>query len=230
MSLGTLINRFLKAEQLSHRPRLSPRFWLYAAAAYLIPVVVQVVLPSDPGLSDELSWLVTLAPAYLLSLHYGLRGAFAGLLMGTALFVAVQAVVALNFTPDDWRITVPIYISYGALAISVGWLSEELHSYYQLSLKNERMATIGQVAVTLRHELTDALSVIAAQSEMLANDQVNLTESQKASVQMIRESALTSAHNIEKLTNLVDAPVMTYGGIKLIDLNRAQTLTDREDT
>lgn len=86
---------------LAHRPPLTPRFWLYCAGAYIMPVVAQVVLPEDPGQIDELVWLLTLAPAFLLSLHYGLKGAVAGLLMGTSLFITVQLVVALNFTPDN---------------------------------------------------------------------------------------------------------------------------------
>ena len=51
---------------LTHRPPLTPRFWLYCTAAYLIPVVTQLLLPHDPnnpGLYDELIWLITLAPA-----------------------------------------------------------------------------------------------------------------------------------------------------------------------
>ena len=106
MPLPTWMKAWVGFDHMAHRPPLRMRFWIYSAAAYLIPVVVQVALPADPGLSDELVWLVTLAPAFLLSLHYGLRGAFAGLIMGTALFMVVQVVVALNFTPDDWRITV----------------------------------------------------------------------------------------------------------------------------
>ncbi|MBW2233742.1 MAG: hypothetical protein JRH17_25465, partial [Deltaproteobacteria bacterium] len=37
-----------------------------------------------------------------------------------------------------WRITVPIYIAYGTIAISVGSLSERLHRYYNRILQNER--------------------------------------------------------------------------------------------
>ena len=48
--------------------------------------------------------------------------------MGTALFSVVQFVVAVNFTPDDWRITVATYLSDGVLSISVGWLSVQLHT------------------------------------------------------------------------------------------------------
>jgi signal transduction histidine kinase len=208
---------------LSHRPPLTVRFWFYSATAYLFPVIVQIVLPEDPGLTDELVWLVTLAPAFLLSLHYGVRGAFAALMMGTALFVVVQIVVALNFTPDDWRITVPIYIAYGTLAISVGSLSEQLHGYYTRALRNERMAAIGQFAVTIRHEINNALTAIVTESQLLASDTERLAEDQRNAAQSIHDAAMRIATNVRKLTNLADAPVTTYaGGIQMIDLHAAR--------
>jgi signal transduction histidine kinase len=224
MSLKSRMVETIGFAPLAHRPPLSPRFWIYCAAAYLIPVVVQVALPEDPGLTDELVWLVTLTPAFLLSLHYGLKGAFAGLVMGTALFVVVQSVVALNYTPDDWRITVPIYIAYGSLAISVGWLSEELHTYYNRALRNERMAAIGQFAVAIRHEINNALTAIVTESQLLSAQGSSLTEDQKESAQGIYDSALRIAANIRKITNLADAPVTTYNGdIMMVDLASAKS-------
>lgn len=223
MPLRSRIVRIIGMEQLSHRPPLSTRFWFYSATAYLFPIVVQIALPEDPGLTDELVWLVTLAPAFLLSLHYGIRGAFAALMMGTALFVVVQIVVALNFTPDDWRITVPIYIAYGTLAISVGTLSEQLHGYYTRALKNERMAAIGQFAVTVRHEINNALTAIVTESQLLSADSSTLTEEQKASAQSIHQAAMRIAENVRKITNLADAPVTTYAsGVKMVDLDAAR--------
>jgi glucose-6-phosphate-specific signal transduction histidine kinase len=158
MSFRELLTEFLEPQPLLHRPSLSPRFWVYSVFAYVAPVVVQVVFREDPTLTDELIWLVTLVPAFLLSLHYGLRGALAALVMGTALFLVVQLVVAVNFTPDDWRITVPTYLSYGVLSISVGWLSEQLHTHYQRVLDSERMAALGQLALTVKHEVNNALT------------------------------------------------------------------------
>jgi signal transduction histidine kinase len=223
MPLPKWMKQLVGFDPMDHRPPLQKRFWVYCAAAYLMPVFAQVALPEDPGLSDELVWLVTLAPAFLLSLHYGLRGAFAGLIMGTALFLVVQAVVAINFTPDDWRITVPIYISYGTLAISVGWLSEELHSYYHRAIENERMAAIGEFAVTIRHEVNNALTAIVTESQLLASDSSTLTEDQKASAESIHEAAMRIAANIKKITSLADAPIMTYmGNIKMVDLQKAR--------
>jgi len=42
-------------------------------------------------------------PAYLLSLHYGMRGAVAGLVMGTVLFTSIQLLVALRLDAEDCR-------------------------------------------------------------------------------------------------------------------------------
>jgi signal transduction histidine kinase len=206
---------------MAHRPPLQPRFWLYCTAAFVMPVVSQVVLSHDPTMYDELVWLITLAPAFILSLHYGLKGAVAGLLMGTALFVAVQLVIALNYTPDDWRITVPIYIAYGALAISVGWLSEQLHEWYLRALKSERLAGIGQLAVTVRHELNNALTSVVAESQLLA-DARELTEDHRRSARAIRDAAMHIADDLRKLTNLASAPVTEYTpGVHMLDLDAA---------
>ena len=62
-------DRFLRVvgfPPMAHRPPLKGRFWLYCTAAYLIPVFTQVAVPHDPGMYDELVWLITLAPAFLL--------------------------------------------------------------------------------------------------------------------------------------------------------------------
>ena len=209
---------------MAHRPPLKGRFWLYCTAAYLIPVVSQVGLPRDPGMYDELVWLITLAPAFLLSLHYGLKGAVAGLLMGTTLFLVVQAVVALNYTPDDWRITVPIYVAYGSLAVSVGWLSEQLHDYYERALASERLAGIGQVAVTVRHEVNNALTAIVAESQILSEARDGLSEENRETARAIKHSALKIAEDLRKLTNLADAPVTEYTrGVNMLDLRAART-------
>jgi len=230
MSVRSLILRTVGFAPLTHRPPLTPRFWLYCTAAYLIPVVTQLLLPHDPnnpGLYDELIWLITLAPAFLLSLHYGLKGAVAGLLMGTTLFISVQIVVAPNFEPDDWPITVPIYVAYGVLAISVGWLSEQLHDYYQVALKNARMAAIGEFAVTIRHEVNNALTSIVAESQLLSETERGISAEGIAAARSIHQAAMRIATDVRKLTNLSSAPVTEYvPGIQMIDLRSASVRAD----
>ena len=213
------LSDLLAATPMAHRPPLAHRFWVYCAVAYLVPVVMQVVLPEE-AVGDEVVWLVTLVPAFLLSLHYGLRGALVGLVMGTALFAVVQLVVALHFTPDNWRITVPIYLAYGALAMSVGWLSEELHVFYQRAMRIERLAAIGRAAMGIRHELSDALSVIAAQSEIAAGGRGELSPDQNAALRVIRDSAHDSARLLQRLTTLQDEPaaMRLSTGQEILDL------------
>src|SRR5574341_2636090 len=150
--------RFLGFTPMAHRPPLPRRWQLYCVAAFLTPsLFLQFIAPDDVPYRD-LVWLVTLVPAYLLSLQYGMRGATAGLLMGTVYFTAVQLLVALNLEAEDWRITLPIYIAYGAIAISVGWLSEQMHVYYAKAIEGERVAVVTQVAVAIRHEVNNALA------------------------------------------------------------------------
>ncbi|MBI4502771.1 MAG: hypothetical protein HY700_16615 [Gemmatimonadetes bacterium] len=223
MSLQRRFLQLVGFGPLAHRPPLTARFWLYCAAAYLIPVMTQVVLPeSEPSGYDELVWLITLAPAFLLSLHYGLKGAVAGLLMGTALFITVQIVVALNYSASDWRVTVPIYVAYGVLAISVGWLSEQLHGYYQRMLRDARLAAIGEFAVTIRHEVNNALTSIVAESQLLSETESGLSPEGKAAARSIHQAALRIAGDVRKLTSLANAPVTEYAhGIQMIDLKAA---------
>jgi signal transduction histidine kinase len=121
-----------------------------------------------------------------------------------------------------WRITVPTYIAYGTLAIAVGWLSEQLHTYYARLIDHERMAAIGQVALTVRHELNNALMIVQGESEMLASDTANLTEAQADSVRSINECAKEMARDIEKLTKLKDAPLVSpLQGLQMVDLHSA---------
>jgi signal transduction histidine kinase len=219
----SLIVLLVAPEPMAHRPPLHRRYWAYSTVAYLAPVVVQVVWPASSSVGDELVWLITLVPAFLLALHYGLRGALAGLLLGTALFIAVQTVLALYFIPDDWRITLPIWVAYGTLAASVGWLSEELHVFYQRALRAERLAAIGEASLALRLRLTDALSVISAQTDLLRNRDP-LTDEQRQSLDIVRQAADDSARVLEQLTRLGDAPP-TVGyptGERALDLSAVQ--------
>ena len=204
---------------MTHRPPLPRRWWLYCAIAYLAPsIVLQIVPPSQVPYRD-LVWLITLVPAYVLSLHYGMHGAVSGLVMGTVLFTAIQYLVAWNLEPEDWRITVPIYIAYGAIAISVGWLSEQLHLYYYRAMQGERIAVVGQVAVAIRHEVNNALAAIVAEGQLLEMDARITHPEDKQSLDNIMKLAHRVRDSIETLTRVSHAPVTDYSdGVTMIDL------------
>jgi len=206
---------------LAHRPPLPKRWWVYCAIAYLSPSLVLALVPAQEVPYRDLVWLLTLVPAYLLSLHYGMRGAVAGLVMGTVLFTSIQLLVALRLDAEDWRITVPIYAAYGTIAISVGWLSQQLHEFYGRAIEGERVAVIRQLAVTMRHEVNNALAAILAEGQLLEHDAVLTHPEDKQSLQNILTMARRIQHSIEVLVNVTHAPVTNYvEGVSMIDLKQ----------
>jgi len=209
--------------QMAHRPPLPRRWALYCALAYLIPIVVMEALPPGEGLYRELSWLTTLAPAFILSLHYGMLGALSGLVAGTVLYITVQLVLQLNLMPVNPDIMLPTYISYGALAIAVGWLSQQLHDYYQRLIKAERLAAIGEVAITIRHEVNNALAAIVGEAGLLRAGASRFTDEDRAGVETILEMANRIGADLKKLSTLEDAPVTSYvGETMMVNLDAAE--------
>jgi len=210
---------FLGFTPLAHRPPLPKRWWLYCAVAYLSPSLILSLIPAGDVPYRDLVWLVTLVPAYMLSLTYGLRGAVAGLVMGTVLFTTIQLLVAWNLDAEDWRITVPIYAAYGAIAISVGWLSEQLHLFYGRAIQGERVAVIGQVAVAIRHEVNNALATIMAEGQMLEHEGVLTSPHDVESLRNMMAMTRRIRDSVDKLTGLTQAPTTDYiPGVKMIDL------------
>jgi signal transduction histidine kinase len=212
---------FLGFNPLSHRPPLPHRWWLYCAVAYFAPSVVLTLVPSTDVPYRDLVWLLTLVPAYLLALHFGLRGAVAGLVMGTVLFTVIQFLVAWNLDAEDWRITVPIYAAYGAIAISVGWLSEQLHLFYERAIIGERIAVVSEVAVAIRHEVNNALATVLAESQMLEHDGRLNHPHDRESVQNIMAMTRRIRDSVDKLATLTSTPTTEYlRGVKMIDLGK----------
>jgi len=206
---------------MSHRPPLPRRWWLYCAVAYLAPSVVLQIVPAADVPYRDLIWLLTLVPAYVLSLHYGMHGAVSGLVMGTILFTAIQFLVAWSLEPEDWRITVPIYVAYGAIAISVGWLSEQLHLFYDRAIEGERIAVVGQVAIAIRHEVNNALAAIIAEGQLLEQDGRLTHPEDVKSLENIIAMARRVNDSMEKLATLTHAPVTDYAaGVKMIDITK----------
>lgn len=212
---------FLGFTPLAHRPPLPKRWWVYCAVAFLAPSLGLALVPEREVPYRDLIWLLTLVPAYLLSLHYGMRGAVAGLVMGTVLFTSIQLLVALNLDAEDWRITVPIYTAYGTIAISVGWLSQQLHIFYGRAIEGERVTVVSQLAVTMRHEVNNALAAILAEGQLLEHDAVLTHPEDRQSLQNILTMTRRIQASMDKLVNLTHAPVTEYvEGVSMIDLSK----------
>jgi len=210
---------FLGFTPLAHRPPLPKRWWAYCVVAFLAPSLVLQFVAIDDAPYRDLVWLLTLVPAFLLSLHYGMRGAVAGLAMGTVLFTSIQFLVAMNLEAEDWRITVPIYAAYGAIAISVGWLSDQLHMFYGRAIEGERVEVIKQLAVAMRHEVNNALATILAEGQLLEQDARVTHPEDQESLQSIMDMTRRIRDSMDRLVTLTHAPVTDYmEGVKMIDL------------
>ena len=205
---------------LKHRPPLPPRWQLYCVIAFLAPPVILQLIAAHEVPYRDLVWLLTLVPAYLLSLQYGMRGAVAGLIMGTVLFTAIQLLVALRLDAEDWRVTVPIYIAYGAIAISVGWLSEQLHLFYERAIVGERVTVITQVAIGMRHEVNNALATLLAETQLLETSGHLRTPEDRESLRQIGDMVRRVHDAVEKLTTMTEPPPVTeYAlGATMIDI------------
>lgn len=205
-------------QQMSHRPPLPKRWIVYCIAAYILPILALEALPESLGTIREISWLVTLAPAFILSLHYGMFGALAGLIAGTLLYVAVQVVLDVNLMDVHQDVLLPIYVSYGMLAIAVGWLSQQLHDYYGRLVRAERLAAIGEVAITLRHELNNALQAITAEAGVLRT--ADLAAHDVASIDTILDMAHRIQQDVQRLASLTDTPTTEYlEGQMMLDIS-----------
>lgn len=212
----------ISLQPMSHRPPLPRRWAIYCAVAYLVPIALIETLPDGGGLYSEISWLTTLAPAFILSLHFGMLGALVGLIAGTVLYLVVQIVLQLNLMPMNPGVMLPIYISYGALAIAVGWLSQQLHDFYQRLVRAERVAAIGEVAITIRHEVNNALAAIIGEAGLLRESTSPLAPEDRQGVATILEMANRVAADLKKLSTLDDAPTKEYlDGVRMVDIDAA---------
>src|SRR5256885_250666 len=129
---------------------------------------------------------------------------------------------------EDWRITVPIYAAYGTIAISVGWLSQQLHEFYGRAIEGERVAVIRQLAVTMRHEVNNALAAILAEGQLLEHDAVLTHPEDKQSLQNILTMARRIQHSIDTLVSVTHAPVTEYvEGVSMIDLKQVTSAHQR---
>lgn len=214
---------FLGFSPMAYRPGLPKRWYLYSVIAFLAPPILLQLIPARDVPYRDLVWLVTLVPAYLLSLQYGMRGAAAGLVMGTVLFTAIQFLVAARLDPEDWRVTVPIYVAYSAIAISVGWLSEQLHLFYERAIQGERVAVITQLAIAIRHEVNNALATILAEVQLLDGAGHVTDPEDLAGLRRVGDMVRRVHDSVEKLTRLTESPVRDYvPGVPMLDLEKAK--------
>jgi signal transduction histidine kinase len=205
------VHRLFDFTPMNHRPPLPQRWVLYCVVAYLAPPLLLQLIPASDVPYRDLLWLVTLAPAYILSLQFGMRGAAAGLLMGTALFLAIQFLDVLRLAGTDWRITLPCYIAYSGIALSVGWLSQLMHEFYARAIDGERAAVVRELALAMRRDVRTALAAIRGEVTQLEAPGRIGSSADRSALQHIRELSAEIADSIERLARVTATPVFADG-------------------
>ncbi len=226
--LASRILAGLGLHHVAHRPPLTWRLWIYTLTAYLLPVVVHVVFPSEGSSLDEVVWLVTLVPAFLLSLHFGLRGAFIALMVGIGLLVGVELFLSLSGRPGDPRITVPIFLAYGALAISVGWLSEQLHEHYGAALEAQaaqKAEALGTMAAGIAHDFNNILTAMVANAELIAGDPGSDPEDSRDELAQLKGAARRGAGIVRNLLGFSRTGMLALRAVDLQRLVKTQEPT-----
>src|SRR6266516_2804295 len=118
-----------------------------------------------------------------------------------------------------WLLTMPIYSAYGAIAISVGWLSQQLHEFYAKAIEGERIEVVSQVATAMRHEVNNALATILAECQLLEQAARITHPEDQQSLQHVIEMARRIRDCMDRLVTLTHAPTVEYApGVKMIDL------------
>jgi C4-dicarboxylate-specific signal transduction histidine kinase len=90
-------------------------------------------------------------------------------------------------------------------------------------VKAERVAAVGEVAITIRHEVNNALAAILGEAGLLRETTAPLRPEDRKGVETILEMAGRVAADLKKLSSLVDAPTTEYlAGVKMVDLASAK--------
>jgi signal transduction histidine kinase len=79
------------------------------------------------------------------------------------------------------------------------------------------------VAITIRHEVNNALAAIIGEAGLLRETAAPLAPVDRQGVETILEMAHRIAADLKKLSNLDDAPTKDYlAGVRMVDLDAAQ--------
>jgi len=111
------------------RRHVPPRALAIAVAAFLVPVLSEVVFPGVvAGEYDILIWTTSLVPAFLLAYYRGLRGVAAAVAAGMAVLALTQATVsALGIGTPDWRLLLTVVGLYVLVTVALAVVAELLH-------------------------------------------------------------------------------------------------------
>ena len=179
--------------------------------------------------------------------HYGRIDAESGFKTRSILCVpliskgkVLGAIEVLNkrdglFDDDDLRMTEALALS-AAPAIENAMLferekqaREELAQAQDELVRAQRLAVLGQIGVTVRHEVNNPLTVVLGNADWLLQETPDLEDEQRRALKAIRANAIRIRDIVHKLEGIKSDRVTEYvRGIEMIDLHN-QDITEESE-
>jgi len=139
------------------------------------------------------------------------------------------------FDDDDLRMTEALALS-AAPAIENAMLferekqaREELAQAQDELVRAQRLAVLGQIGVTVRHEVNNPLTVVLGNADWLLQETPDLEDEQRRALKAIRANAIRIRDIVHKLEGIKSDRVTEYvRGIEMIDLHN-QDITEESE-
>lgn len=104
------------------------------------------------------------------------------------------------------------------LAEQIERQNKELLETRDRLVKAERLAAIGQIGLTIRHEINNPLTSILGLAQWLLEQEPDLSESVRNDLKTIEEMALRIRDIVQKLETVEDRTTTYLGDTRMIDL------------
>jgi GAF domain-containing protein len=152
----------------------------------------------------------------------------------------IGAIEVLNkigepFDADDLRLTEALALS-AATAIEKARLYqgekqalEQLRQTQDELMRAQRLAVLGQIGVTVRHEVNNPLTVVLGNADWLLRELTDLDGEALSALKAIRANALRIRDTVKKLEDIqTDRVAEHLKGVQMIDIHN-QHVIDREE-
>jgi GAF domain-containing protein len=141
-----------------------------------------------------------------------------------------------SFDDDDLRMTEALALS-AAPAIDNAMLFqreeqalERLKETQDELVRAQRMAVLGQIGVTVRHEVNNPLTVVLGNADWLLEEATSLKGESLRALQAIRANAIRIRDIINKLEDIRSDRVTEYvTGVEMIDIHNQGIIEEKEE-
>jgi GAF domain-containing protein len=151
----------------------------------------------------------------------------------------IGAIEVLNkigglFDADDLRMTEALALSAATAIENASLFQREKETLQKLRetqdelIRAQRLAALGQIGVTVRHEVNNPLTVVLGNADWLLQELANLEGESLKAMEAIRANAIRIRDIINKLEDIkTDAVTQYVGGIEMIDIHGRGAQTEQ---